>query len=119
MLKAYERADLPSALATPSIIALVREHGRQSVEEQVFAAITAADGLLGGGMSAPQLVALTRMFLDDFGGRPVGSILMAIRNGVRQATVGHKLTYPILCEWMRAQDAAVEEHNYTQHLLNR
>ncbi len=70
-------------------------------------------------MSAGQLVSITKLFLEDFGGRPVGSILMAIRNGVRQSTVGHKLTYPILCEWMRAQDAAVEEHNYTQHLLNR
>ncbi len=100
-------------------MALAREHGREKAEEAVFVALTNADSLLGGGMGATQLVAMTKLFMEDYGGRPVGSILMAIRNGVRQATVGHKLTYPILCEWMRAQDAAVEEHNYTQHMLNR
>jgi len=116
---AYERATLPEALATPSLKALARDGAFEPVVVATVKVLSHADALLGGGLSAQQLAMVARVFMEDYGGRPVGSILMAIRNGVRQSTVGHKLTYPILCEWMRAQDAAVEEHNYTQHMLNR
>jgi hypothetical protein len=116
---AYERTTLPEALVTPSLKALANNGSIEPVVVATVQVLAKAYALHGGGLSPQQLALVARVFMEDFGGRPVGSILMAIRNGVRQSTVGHKLTYPILCEWMRAQDAAVEEHNYTQHLLNR
>ena len=89
------------------------------VARGVVAALTEADALLGGGMSGEQIALLARSFMQDFGGRPVGTIIAAIRAGTRQATGGHKLTYPILCAWIAEQDRLVEEFNETAHRLTK
>lgn len=48
-----------------------------------------------------------------------GCFIQAMKEGVKGKVVGHKLTYPILCEWMHEQDKRVEEYNYNQYLANR
>ena len=101
----YQRGTLAEAIQTPSLLSLARERGLEVVAAGVVAALTEADALLGGGMSAEQIALLARSFMQDFGGRPVGTIIAAIREGSRRPTVGHKLTYPILCAWMAEQDA--------------
>lgn len=114
-LALYQRGTLAEAIQTPSLLCLARERGLEVVAAGVVAALTEADALLGGGMSAEQIALLARSFMQDFGGRPVGTIVQAIRSGTRMATVGHKLTYPILCSWIAAIDAEVEEANFTAH----
>lgn len=97
----------------------MREFGTDPVEEALVGALVAADTVLGGGMGKPQIAVITSLFLDDFKGRPMGTILMAIRYGIQQKAIGHKLTYPMLCEWVAAIDAQVEEHNYNEHLRSK
>ena len=99
--------------------ACVRQFGQDAVEVELVGALVAADTVIGGGMGKEQIAALTRLFLDDFSNRPIGSILMAIRHGIQQKTVGHKLTYPMLCEWVAAIDAQVEEHNFNEYLRHK
>ena len=118
-LAAYKRATLPDAIKTPSMLSCIREFGIEPVEEQLVGALVAADTAIGGGMGRQQLAVITSLFIDDFKGRPVGTILMAIRYGIQQKTIGHKLTYPMLCEWVAAIDAQVEEHNYNEHLRTK
>lgn len=115
----YQRGTLAEAIQTPSLLSLARERGLEVVAKGVVSALTEADALLGGGMSDEQIALLARSFMQDFGGRPVGTIIAAIRAGTRQATVGHKLTYPILCAWIAEQDRLVEEFNETAHLLTK
>ena len=115
----YKRTTLAQAIKTPSMLACIREFGQDPVEESLVGALVAADTVLGGGMGKPQVAAMTNLFLDDFKGRPIGTILMAIRYGIQQKVIGHKLTYPLLCEWVNAIDAQVEEHNYNEHLRTK
>lgn len=91
----------------------------RTVATEVIGALSMADTAIGGGTSADQMQVVAGFFIDDFKGRPVGTILMAIRNGIQQKTIGHKLTYPMLCEWVAAIDAQVEEHNYNEHLRTK
>lgn len=115
----YKRTTLAEAIKTPSMLACIREFGQDQVEESLVGALVAADTVLGGGMAKPQIAVMTNLFLDDFNGRPIGTILMAIRYGIQQKVIGHKLTYPLLCEWVNAIDAQVEEHNYNEHLRTK
>ena len=101
------------------MLSCIREFGQDPVEESLVGALVAADTVLGGGMAKPQIAVMTNLFLDDFKGRPIGTILMAIRYGIQQKVIGHKLTYPLLCEWVNAIDAQVEEHNYNEHLRTK
>ena len=115
----YKRTTLAEAIKTPSMLAGIREFGQDPGEESLVGALVAADTVLGGGMGKPQVAAMTSLFLDDFKGRPIGTILLAIRYGIQQKVIGHKLTYPLLCEWVNAIDAQVEEHNYNEHLRTK
>lgn len=115
----YKRTSIAEAIKTPSMLACIREFGQDPVEESLVGALVAADTVLGGGMGKPQVAAMTNLFLDDFKGRPIGTILLAIRYGIQQKVIGHKLTYPLLCEWVNAIDAQVEEHNYNEHLRTK
>ena len=115
----YKRTTLAEAIKTPSMLACIREFGQDPVEESLVGALVAADTVLGGGMAKPQIAVMTNLFLDDFNGRPIGTILMAIRYGIQQKVIGHKLTYPLLCEWVNAIDAQVEDHNYNEHLRTK
>jgi len=101
------------------MLSCIREFGQDAVEESLVGALVAADTVLGGGMGKPQIAVMTSLFLDDFKGRPIGTILLAIRYGIQQKAIGHKLTYPMLCEWVAAIDAQVEEHNYNEHLRTK
>ena len=118
-LAAYKRDTLPEAIKTPSMLRCIREFGLEPVELQVASTLVAADTAMGGGMAREQIAVITRLFMEDFRGRPMGTILMAIRYGIQQKAFGHKLTYPMLCEWVAAIDAQVEEHNYNEHLRTK
>lgn len=101
------------------MLSCIRQFGKDQVEEAIVGALVAADTALGGGMGKPQIALLTNLFVDDFSNRPMGSILMAIRYGIQQKAIGHKLTYPMLCEWVAAIDAQVEEHNFNEYLRHK
>lgn len=89
------------------------------MEKRVCGMLFEADAICGGGTDPVALKTMSRMLLNDFGGRPAGCLIMAIQEGVKNKMVGHKLTYPILCEWMTEQDARVELHNYNEYLSHK
>lgn len=106
-------------LRTPTLRQCVRDHGEAAVRDQILATLAQADVALGGGSTLDSLAVLAGLLMADYGNRPIGGIIMAIRRGIRNPAVGHRLTYPILCSWMDAQDAAVERHNHDQHLRTK
>jgi hypothetical protein len=112
-------ANIPEAVATPSLKAMVVQHGQENAVKAVAAVITQSDMMLGGGMQPGVLVEMAHLFIDQYQGRPIGTIIMGVRRGMQQKTIGHKLTYPLLCQWMEDMDAAVEEHNYNEHLRTK
>ena len=89
------------------------------MEMRVAGMLFEANELLGAGTEAHVLKTMSRLLLDDFSSRTAGCFIMAIKAGVKKQTIGHKLTYPILCEWMHEQDARVEEHNFNQYLSHK
>lgn len=101
------------------MLACVRQYGPKPVATQIVEAFCQADTVLGGGTSMDAIRVITTLFIDDFKGRPIGTILLAIRYGIQQKAIGHKLTYPMLCEWVAAIDAQVEEHNYNEYLRTK
>ncbi len=107
---------MQEVLRTPSLKACVREHGHDPVSVQVLALLTQADVALGGGSPKDSLALLVRLLMEDFYGVPVGLIIKGVRDGIRRATVGHKLTYPLLCSWIEEVRAQVEQHNYNEHM---
>lgn len=116
-MSAYQEvSSIPDVLATPSLKRCMIEHGIESVAKEMTDLFTVADGVLGGGMSAQQISLITKLFMEDFYGVPIGLVTKAVRDGVRKATVGHKLTYPLLCSWIEEIRAQVEQHNYDEHM---
>ena len=118
-LSEYKRTTIAEAVKTPSLLACVRQYGPQPVATQMVDAFCQADVALGGGTSTDTIRVITTLFMDDFKGRAIGTLLLAIRYGIQQKVIGHKLTYPLLCEWVNAIDAQVEEHNYNEHLRTK
>ena len=104
---------------TNSLKAYEAKFGAVAMEMRVGAMLFEANEFLGGGMDGNVLKAMARMLLDDFGSRTAGCFIMAIKAGVKKLTIGHKLTYPILCEWMHEQDKRVEEHNFNEYLSHK
>lgn len=86
------------------------------MQAQILALITQADIALGGGTPKDNIALLVKLFMEDFYGRPIGAIIKAVRDGIRKSTVGHKLTYPLLCGWVYDMDEAIEQHNYNEHV---
>lgn len=107
---------MQEVLRTPSLKACIHEHGHDPVSVQVLALLTQADVALGGGSSKDGIALLTRLLMEDFYGVPVGLIIKGVRDGIRKATVGHKLTYPLLCSWIEEVRDQVEQHNYNEHM---
>lgn len=120
MLSLSNRAvsTVPQAMDTPSLTKLAATD-RVGLVVALSDLLTEADGLIGSGMAPEILAKMAGLLVDDFGGRTVGNVLLAVQQGVKSKTIGHKLTYPILCEWMYDQDARVEEHNYNQYLSTK
>jgi len=104
---------------THSLKAYEAKFGAASMERRVGDMLLEADGLLGGGTDVNVLKTMSRLLLDDFSSRTAGCFIMAIKAGVKKQTIGHKLTYPILCEWMYDQDKRVEEHNFNEYLSHK
>ena len=111
-------ATVPEAMATPALVVLAKQD-RNGLETAVYDLLAEADVMLGSGMPADALAKMAALLVDDFGGRSVGNLLLAVKAGVRSKIVGHKLAYPILCEWMHEQDRRVEEYNYNEYLRHK
>ena len=105
-------------MSTPAIRELAKSD-RGGLIMAVSDLLAEADVMLGSGMPADALAKMSALLVDDFGGRSVGNLLLAVKAGVRSKIVGHKLTYPILCEWMHEQDRRVEEYNYNEYLRHK
>lgn len=104
---------------TNSLKAYEARFGARYMETSVANMLVEADSICGGGTDPGALKTMSRLLLDDFGGMPAGCFIQAMKEGVKGKVVGHKLTYPILCEWMHEQDKRVEEYNYNQYLATR
>ncbi len=106
-------------MRTHSLKAYEAKFGSLPMEMRITDLLIAADGFIGAGTDPKVIKGMARMFMDDFGSRPAGCVVQAIRDGVKTQTVGHKLTYPILCQWMNEMDARVEAENYNQYLATK
>lgn len=107
------------AMNTNTLKAYEQRFGSVAMEMRIGVVLFEANELLGAGMDPNALKAMSRMLMNDFPGCPAGCFIMAVKEGVKTQTIGHKLTYPILCQWMHEQDARVEEHNFNQYLSHK
>jgi hypothetical protein len=118
-LASYKREELSESCKTPPLSMVLAEHGHDLVAQSFTKYLSAADAALGGGMSQEQIAIISTLAMDDFKCYAIGNIIRAIRRGVKQKAVGHKLTYPMLCEWMEAVCAEVEQMNYNEYLRHK
>lgn len=118
-LVAFKREELAECCKTPALITVIKEHGLDPVQESMTKYLSIADAAIGGGLSKEQIALIAGLMMEDFKGYAVGNILRAIRKGIKNKTVGHKLTYPILCEYMDNVLAEVEQMNHNEYLRHK
>lgn len=106
-------------MATNSLAAYERQFGTMQMSAHLSNLLIEADGLVGCGTDSTVLKQMAEMLLIDYKSRPAGCVIMAVREGLRGVVFGHKITYPLLCQWMNEQDARVENHNFNDYLSKK
>lgn len=106
-------------MQTPAIMTLTKSLGEQEVVGRILSMLIQVDSLMGGGMNEQTLAFMAKMTVEHYGGRPIGTLARALTTGVRSKVIGHKLTFPLLCEWIERVDAEIEQMNYNEYLRHK
>ena len=97
---------------------IVREFGHGIASTWIAVVLSDADMLCGDKCSPQQLAAFGRALLNEYMHLSAESIVLAIKKGMRNTVYG-SLTYPQICEWMKAIEEEIvnlaeSEHSTTQ-----
>lgn len=107
-------------MRSESIASIVENAGEMPVKARLVGWLAEIDALCGGGSDPTVFPALAQMMITEFPNRTIGTLALALRRGMATSgTVGHKLTWPRICQWMREAEEAIEEHHYNEHIRSK
>jgi len=108
-----------TVLAYPSLKDVIREIGIDHTQIFLLGVLTEADSVCDGRNTHKQLTMMAMMILTKYSGLSIGSIVMAIRDGLSKGKMFGKLTYPQVAEWINEHMEEIQFQNDLAHASRR
>lgn len=102
-----------------SMRAVERLDNGATLERLVLGYVAEVNALTGEHMSDAAMLVTTRAVIDRWMDRSVNALVIALRDGVNSGKIYGKVNYTVIAQWLTDHEAAIEDHNYRQHLASK
>lgn len=102
-----------------SLRALERDHGEKGQKAIIFALLVKTDEVCDGRNTDVELEAMAEMIIAANPNISLETLVMAVRDGLKQGKIFGKLTYPIIAQWILDIRERIFRHNEELHAARR